>query len=522
MRKTIAACTLVLGLTAGIPAAGAAAPPGPDSSPSAAVPGPLTPAARTAVLRRYAADTWRSMTAMVDPGTGLPSDKVSGDLKVRAKVTSPTNLATYIWSTLAARDIGLVGHREATARVAKVLAALGRLEHDTATGLYYNWYDPATLRIVRTWPDTGDPVRPFVSSVDNAWLATALTMTANAVPEQARTARALLSRMDFTAFYDPAGRADVGTGLMTGGYWTEKPEGCSQESDYAHTGTTVYSTCHRYGAMSETRMVTYVAIALGQVPAEHYFGLWRTFPDTCDWGWADQKPQGSWKTYQGVDVFEGTYGYRGMRFVPTWGGSMFEALMADLVVPEETWAARSWGRNHPVHVAAQIEHGLNEAKYGYWGFSPSDNPAGGYREYGVDGLGMDTDGYTSDQERTSVDPGFGDCRPAKPEPAAYGDGVVTPHASFLALRYAGDKALDNLARLRAGFDAYGPGGFYDAVAVRSGKVAKEYLALDQGMVMGALGNALARDALRRYYVPGGAERLLKPVLGLEEWDARLR
>jgi hypothetical protein len=528
MRKTLLACTLALGLTAGVPAAGAA---GAAGASAAGVPSEASTGAHagqsagahsgTAVLRQYAADTWRSMAAMVDPGTGVPSDKVSGDLRTRAKVTSPTNMGTYLWSALAARDLRLIDQGQAVARVTKVLDALGELDHDTATGLFYNWYDPATLQVVHTWPETGDTVRPFVSSVDNAWLAAALVMVKNAVPQQAKKAGRVLSKMDFTAFYDPSARADAGTGLMTGGYWPERPDGCSQETDYAHTGTTVFSTCHRYGAMSETRIVTYVAVALGQVPASHYFGLWRTFPDTCDWSWADQKPLGTWQTYQGIKVFEGTYGYRGMRFVPNWGGSMFEALMANLVVPEEVWGARSWGRNHPVFVAAQIEHGLDDAKYGYWGFSPSDDPNGGYREYGVDSLGMDTDGYTSDEERTSVDPGFGDCRPAKPQPDHYGDGVVTPHASFLALRYAGDKALDNLARLRANFDSYGPGGFYDAVAVRSGKVAKEYLALDQGMIMGALGNALAGNALRRYFTPGGAEKLLKPVLGLEEWDARL-
>ena len=82
----------------------------------------------------------------------------------------------------------------------------------------------------------------------------------------------------------------------------------------------------------------------------------------------------------------------------------------------------------------------------------------------------------------------------------YGDGVVTPHASFLALRYAPHAALANLANLQRDFDAYGPGGFYDAMAVRSGQVSKRYLSLDQGMVMAALGNALAGDDMRRYVV----------------------
>ena len=91
--------------------------------------------------------------------------------------------------------------------------------------------------------------------------------------------------------------------------------------------------------------------------------------------------------------------------------------------------------------------------------------------------------------------------------------MVTPHASFLALRYAPEAALANLAKLRADFDAYGTGGFYDAVAVGSGRVAKRYLSLDQGMVMAALGNALAERrhaALRRR--SGAMEQKLRPLM----------
>ena len=42
------------------------------------------------------------------------------------------------------------------------------------------------------------------------------------------------------------------------------------------------------------------------------------------------------------------------------------------------WGADSWGVTHPLYVESQIEFGLEEARYGYWGFSPSSNPAGGY------------------------------------------------------------------------------------------------------------------------------------------------
>ena len=92
--------------------------------------------------------------------------------------------------------------------------------------------------------------------------------------------------------------------------------------------------------------------------------------------------------------------------------------MPALLVPETRRGPRSWGINHPLYVRAQIEHGLHEAGYGYWGFSPSDNPSGGYSAYGVDAIGMQADGYPSNNDNTFVDHGYGDCRPAP------GDGAV--------------------------------------------------------------------------------------------------
>jgi hypothetical protein len=207
-----------------------------------------------------------------------------------------------------------------------------------------------------------------------------------------------------------------------------------------------------------------------------------------------------------------------MSLVPTWGGSMFEALMVPLFVPEEKWGTKSWALTHPTYVAAQIEHGTNEAGYGYWGFSPSSDPAGGYREYGVDQIGMEPNGYTSDEERTTVDEGYAGCRPPQPLPTSYGQGIVTPHASFLALRYAQRAALANLANLQRNFNAYGPGGFYDAVNVTTGKVAKRYLSLDQGMVMAALGNALGGDVLRHAFSQGSMEQRVAPLMREEEFS----
>ncbi|MGB3445043.1 MAG: glucoamylase family protein [Actinophytocola sp.] len=471
-----------------------------------------------------ARDTWRSFDAMTVKATGMPADNIGGDLDpaTRSAYTSPTNIGSYLWSAIVAEDLGVLSRRELVSRTRTTLSSLAELQRHPASGQYYNWYDPVTLERLTTWPVDGSVVYPFASSVDNAWLAAALMVVRNAVPEVRAQAQELLAPMDFSFYYDPEGRGpDVPAGLMRGGFWDTPPPDpqCSLPGNYPGVGPEVYYTCHTYGSFaSETRMISYVAISLGQVPPAHYFAPWRTFPDTCDWNWQEQKPSGQFVDYLGVPVFEGNYTYRGLTFVPTWGGDMFEELMPDLFVPEVAWGRDSWARQHSVYVRGQIEHGLNDAKYGYWGFSPASNPDGGYREYGVDVMGLDGPGYTSDQERTAVDVGFEGCRDPRPLPAEYGDGVVTPHAVVLALPYQPRAALTELAKLRRDFDAYGPGGYYDAIAVRSGKVAKRYLALDQGMIMGALGNLLGDDLLRDAFTKGGAKQHLRPVMAMEEFN----
>ncbi len=464
-------------------------------------------------LKAYAEDTWRSLAAMTDPHTGLVADNIHGDLSTPSTYTSPTNIGGYMWSAVVARDLGIISGSEATARVSKTLDTLAGLRHHTASGMYYNWYDPRDGSVVTVWPDDGSTVTPFLSSVDNGWLAAALRVVEGAMPQLRAKADRILRAMNFGFYYNPAASTPFGTrGLIAGGFWDTQPPGCS----VMRSG--VWFTCNHYDiTVTEPRIATYLGIGAGQIPPQAYFNTMRTLPDNCDYSWQEMEPQGFDTTHLGVPVYEGSYRYRGITFVPSWGGDMFEALMPDLFVPEERWGPDSWGRNHPATVAAQIEHGLNDAQYGYWGFSPASNPFGGYAAWGVDAMGMDTDGYPSDVQGGKYDAGFGTCRPPGP-PAIYGDGVVTPHAAFLALPYAKGPVLANLAKLKANFDAYGSGGFYDAVAVGSGTVARRYLSLDQAMIMGALGNTLADSVLRRAFVTPQFERAVRPLLAQETFN----
>ncbi|MEA2606877.1 MAG: hypothetical protein QOI00_1634 [Chloroflexota bacterium] len=463
-------------------------------------------AAGRATLLGYARDTWASFVAMTDPVTGLPADSLDADGTASVQ-TSTTNIGAYMWSAVVAEQLGIITHAEVVTRLDKTLHTLETMERDQTigadgrpSGQYFNWYDHTTGNVLTIWPPTGAPVDLFLSSVDNGWLATGIRVVANSVPELAARANTLFDGMDFGFFYRPA---------------------ANQIAFFYRPSDGHFECCYNT-IVSESRIASYIGIATGTIPAKEYFGAVRSFPASCDWSWVETNPVGPTRTYLGVNVFEGAYEYDGFKITPSWGGSMFEALMPALFVPEEQWGPRSWAINHPLTVTAQIHHGMVEAGYGYWGFSPSNTPEGGYAAYGVDGIGMNPDGYPSNEDNTYIDHGSGGCgRPAKadPPPSAYTNGVVTPHAAFLALRWAPNDVLANLAKLKTDFAIYDKWGFHDSVNVQTGTVSKAYLSLDQGIVMGAIGNALAKDVLRNAFATKDVQKALQPVIGLETFGA---
>jgi hypothetical protein len=424
---------------------------------------PKLDAGQRETLNRYAQDTWRSFEAMIMPG-GLPADGlrlgVDGTWKPSEK-TSPTDIGAYLWSTLAAEFLGLIDATEAGRRLDQTLGALARVER--VRGLFLDRLDPRTGAPQSIANHDGKSLRPLLSAVDNGWLAAALIMVSNTRPALRERAERLLKTF----------------GTLSGLVNTEQ------------------------------RIASYIGIARGQLPCEHYYRINRTWrPER---GPQQQVPQGESRTYLGVEVFEGHYTYRGMRIVPSWGGSMFEALMVPLFVPEVRWAPRSWGVNHPLYVRAQIEHGLIDRQYGFWGFSPACRPEGGYRIYGVKALGTDPKGYTTHEGDvpSGSDQGSG----------KIAGGVVTPHASFLTLPFAPREAMANLQALIDKFPIYGPYGFRDSVNLSTGEVSDCVLALDQGMIMAVIANALAGDAMQHAFADGPVEAAIRSLISQEEFTS---
>ncbi|PYZ92954.1 hypothetical protein CR194_13605 [Salipaludibacillus keqinensis] len=389
-------------------------------------------------LESIAKKTYKYFEDFTDTETGLTSDIMRFDEEDgEGKHTSPTNIGIYMMSTIGAEEMGIISREEAVERVKTTISSLEDME--TWNGLYYNWYFTEDGSLMSDWGE-------FISQVDNGWLTAGLIVAAEAYDELAEDALAIAHDMDYSTLYD------FEENLFHGGYDVEEGS----------------LTDHHYGMFyTEPRVTSYLAIGKGDVPSEHWWNMYRTLP--VEWDWQQQTPQGYEVEYDGVEFFQGHYQYEDIKYVPSWGGSMFEALMPGLVLNEIELGTSGLGLNNQRHVDVQIQYAENQ-DYPVWGFSPAAIP-GDYSEFGVPEAG--TEGY--------------------PE-----DGTVTPHASFLALDYAPMEVFENIRGLRD-LDTYGPYGFYDTVNVHTEEVTEAYLALDQGMIMVSIANYLHDGLIRDYF-----------------------
>lgn len=427
-------------------------------------------------LREVAKDTWRFFDEMVDKEHGLPLDTIQlGKNKpldegtMIGDYTNVTNIGVYFMCLVSAYDLGFISKEEAIQRIKLTMTTMEKVEHHES-GFPYNYYDTTTA----------ERTSYFVSLVDSGWLVAGLYVVKNAFlddPALVEQANRLINRGKFSFFYDPVERQ------MYHGY-------------YEHLQT--YSDYH-YGVFyTEPRAISYIAIARGEVPEEHWFlGLTRTFPEEFDWQTQTPVSRAPRKTL-GHEYSGGYYQWKDLKYIPSWGGSAFEALMPTIIIDEKKLAPKGLGLNNHNHAMGQIRYALNELQMPVWGMSPSSRPEGGYTEYGAKPFGA----------------------------KGYKAGAVTPHASILAIEFEPESVINNLRKLIELYDIYGEYGFYDAVTVipekdnpesKVGTVARKYLALDQGMILVALNNYLNDGAIRKRFHADPAMKTAEKILSAENF-----
>jgi cyclic beta-1,2-glucan synthetase len=235
----------------------------------------------------------------------------------------------------------------------------------------------------------------------------------------------LIREMDFSFLFDE------GRSLFTIGFNTE----------HARRDASFYDLL-----ASEARLLSFLAVARGEVSQKHWFSLGRSLATTP-----------------------------GGKALISWSGTMFEYLMPFVVMKD--FPTTILGRTGRAVVGAQIAYGRRQSVP--WGISESAysgvdfEKTYQYRAFGVPGLGLKR-GLSEDL-------------------------VVSPYSTFLALPFVGsiDIAVDNLRMLEQQ-GARGAYGFYEAVDYTPSRhlradgkhVVQSFFAHHQGMSLVSINNAL--------------------------------
>jgi cyclic beta-1,2-glucan synthetase len=205
---------------------------------------------------------------------------------------------------------------------------------------------------------------------------------------------------------------------------------------------------------SEARLSSFVAIAQGKLKQEHWFSLGRML------------------TAAGGELA-----------LLSWGGTMFEYLMPQLIMP--TYENTLLNQTYRAVVRRQIEYGTQRGVP--WGISESGyNMTDGnliyqYRAFGVPGLGF---------KRGLIE-----------------DLVIAPYASALALMVEPAEACANLQRMAA--DGYlGQYGFYEAIDYTPSRLSRgqtsatvqSFMAHHQGMSFLSLAYVLLDRPMQRRFM----------------------
>ncbi|MBC3839337.1 hypothetical protein GXW82_01345 [Streptacidiphilus sp. 4-A2] len=213
-----------------------------------------------------------------------------------------------------------------------------------------------------------------------------------------------------------------------------------------------------------------------------------------------QVPVGRWVTYTDPQnhrpyrVFEGHYSYDGITFVPTFSGSLYQALAPDLVFPEQSMAPTSLGPNDRNTALAQAAYGLS-----------THTRSGGGRRRRPPGRGCSTANYGVPD--LAIDQG------------RVAHAVVAPYAAFLALSVIPQQAYPDIAELLINYPSlYTRYGFLDSVDISDGRIAARYLASSQMTILMALDDALDDGRLRTYTTGGSYGRKLAPYLRMEQYS----
>jgi hypothetical protein len=329
-------------MSAGPAGANSAAPPPAKSNAAPQASSSLSPP-QVNTLRMIARDTWNFYAADVDANTSLPRDNIGfNGAPPKGNYTSPTNIGVYLWSIVAASDMGLITPHQAVVLIGNNITTVERLRK--WNGFLLSWYDTTNGHCL-TGPggsdcENSDLTGQLVSTVDNGWYGAGLVVTRQYLMQSsshdarllAQRVTNLLNAMNYGQFYDYGDQCqNITAGQMYGGWLINQgPAG------------------FHYGLLNtETRIAAYMGIGTHTMPGDVWWRTWRALPstnptppptgcsiDTANFDWQGQyPPHGYWtvindpqsgrpyNVLEGHYVYTGTNAYGNIDFVPSWAAA---------------------------------------------------------------------------------------------------------------------------------------------------------------------------------------------------------
>jgi len=204
---------------------------------------------------------------------------------------------------------------------------------------------------------------------------------------------------------------------------------------------------------SEARQASYIAIARKDVSEKHWWGLSRTLTTLN--------------------------GYKGLI---SWSGTAFEYLMPTINM--NSYIGSTLDESCKFMIMAQMKYsrklgipwGISEAAYSIKDLSGNYQ----YKAFGIPFLGL--------------------------KRGLEEEAVVSPYSTFLALKFVGEKAVNNLKELE-NYNMFGEYGFFESIDFTKSRlkenqdyiVVKTYMAHHQGLILASINNFINEDVLNKRF-----------------------
>ena len=333
--------------------------------------------------------------------------------------TSPTAIGYSLTSVVSAYELDFIDQEKAIFLLEKILESVDSLEK--WHGHLYNWYNIKTKKIMQPY---------FISTVDSGNLVASIIVARQFLEKQGeeklvKICDKMIKNTNFKKLYT---KRDV----FSIGY--DEDEGKLSIYNY-----------NKFA--SESRLMSYIAICLGEAPSKHWFSLDKSLTT-----------------------------YKGRKGLISWSGTAFEYYMPLLfmknypntLLDESYHFAFFCQKDYINKVSHKLPWGISESAY-----NELDNSLNyKYKAFSTPFLKA-----KEDKENRIV---------------------LSPYSSIMALELFPEEVYENIKKFKD-LDMYAEYGLYEAYDYDNKGIVKSYFAHHEGMALLGLTNYLKKDIIKDYF-----------------------